>query len=361
METKEAAYHSFQEVVTKDREPANEGAAPKEDENSETKQSSDSQKLESSWTQETPKSTESSTAPIRSELSREKTPETPSSPTPKQPQKARSPKKKILAVAVVFILLVGGFAGVNFYAQSIIDDTTIDVIKIRVTGSGTDHLDVEIYVMVDNPSSRSGTFQDLDLDVIYKGKTMGTIEVPSREIDSGENEGFIVTTKLVSSSDEAFDSFVSDLLAQDEVEVDVEGDIYIGKGLHTYNTLEKTITIPGLAGLAIDVDRINVTEMDDAGITLAVVVEVFNPSRLDIDVGESSFDLFHNQSWLASFSFQRGLFGGGGTSYHLTNLTIPASREECYNALAADIVAGLSPEFLITGNSTGDLLLSRAM
>jgi len=355
METKEPDHNTPQEVVAQDTTAAGEGPLPKD--TGDVQQGDASNPQGQKAMEASSPLLDSSAKP--SEPTHEKEPESPPQPTPKQSKAAKKPGKKIMVVAVVLILLVGGFAGVNFYAQSIIDDTDVELTAIKVTGSGTDHLDVEMSVMVDNPSSRSGSFQDLDLDVLYKGKTMGTIEVPSQELESGKND-LVITSKLISSSKEAFDSFVSDLLAQDEVEVDVEGKIYIGKALHTYNRLEKTITIPGLATLAIEVINITVEEMDGTGIILAVEAEIDNPGKLEMGLGETSFDLFHNQSWLASFSFPGDTLTAGSNALS-TNLTIPTSREERYNALAADIVAGRSPEFLIKGNATDDLLLSRLL
>ncbi|MCK4614134.1 MAG: DUF3712 domain-containing protein, partial [Thermoplasmata archaeon] len=384
VDTKDNA-HLSEDSRAKDNEPIGEDSKSEGNENAETTDSSDTSRPTGTLKGLEPKPTEpaplpesrSTGTPDTTEPKSTETPppsdgdskqRPPGAPTPSRPKphlKIRTSRKRMLMAGVlVVILLLGGFKGVNLYAQSVIDSTDIEIIGIRVTGSGKDYLEVVVDAEVDNPSSRSGSYQDLELDVLYRGKKMGKIKVPSQNIESGKNE-LAIKSRLFSVSDTVFDSFVRALLDRDEVEIDIKGDIHIGGTLHTSNRLKKTLTIQGFAGLSIEVPRITLENMDNEGIALQAEAKVYNPSSIAINLSESSFDLFCNQSFcnqtrLASFSLSGQSFRPGNNTLRV-NLFIPASHEAHYNSLASDIITGRSPEFLIKGNSSGDLLLSRLL
>lgn len=264
--------------------------------------------------------------------------------------------KKILVVGLVIIFILTSYLVIYLYARTALDDSKIRIEKIRVLGGDENSLDLEVDLILNNPTFRSVDLKKTYLDVYYKHKKVGYFNVPSLHLKSGNNH-LSLQLEMVENQIGEFNYFVSDLFSSEEIVVELKGDIKT-KGFFSMTLpFEKKIAIHHLDDLRIDINNLSIIDSDGDTITVEFKSIIKNPSIIETTLDGLQFDILYNNSIIATFSSTGYLTVGD--NYKNFSLTITTDTIETCKSLFSDIMNGNDFSFEIKGNNTDELLLSQ--
>lgn len=155
-------------------------------------------------------------------------------------------RQKLIALAVVLLVLLGTFTTIQLYARSMVGQAEVTVEKLRLVGLQDQYLLFEARCLVQNPSSWSARLDGSQLEVHYQDTRVGDIWVPELELDPGTNR-FTVKFRFRESDPGAYQRLTADLLLQGQVQVVLKGTITVHNLIGLDLPLDKTVTVSGLS------------------------------------------------------------------------------------------------------------------
>jgi len=264
--------------------------------------------------------------------------------------------KKLTAVTMVFLLLFLSFPAIQDYAGSLVENAEVSIQGIRIISSDNDSLNVEIEAIITNPAPVSAHIDDSDLHIIYEGKIAADFTLPATKLNSGDNDE---TLKMTIEEHDRFalQSFADDLLSSRVHEVLVTGILKIKGWFPMDVQISKTIEMEEFQNPEVEIQAISIINSTEEGIRGTVVAAVQNPSKLETTLDGLTFDVFLNDSALATIN-GNGFLRRGGSEVNVS-VFIPDHSVDVGQSVLSGMMNGENLSFSIRGNGSSDSLLSR--
>lgn len=218
--------------------------------------------------------------------------------------------KRLVAVLLIAIIVPAGVGGFFLFsqmgAQSMINQTEIEVTEVKIMGTSSSTLSLMLTLSVLNPSPYVVNVAEGSLDVNYDGSLLGTMAFPGTTANPGENELQIACTLTVAAARQTtFTQFLQDFITDAELTLNVEGSLSlmpVGLAMVLAMALDETVTMVGFGGLArtwiTEVEFLNST-VTTMGVRVDAILE--NPTEVSVSLSDISMDVFYEESTIGDF------------------------------------------------------------
>jgi len=275
----------------------------------------------------------------------------------KLPKKKKFSKRtKIAAVGITILLILVSIFAIISYAHSLFDQTEMDVEEIRILSSDEDSLSLEVDISINNPSPREIRLESTELILTHEEETAGYVDLSSMKLKSGENR-LTLAMELREDEGEGLEQLVSEFLSDEDISVNLKGDITTKGYFPLTFDLDKEMVIEDSGGFNVDVRNITIPKTDESGIHVRVETVISNPTILETTLEGLKFDLIYDETIVSTLSTTGYLYGGDNPINF--EILLAASASDSYNSLISNIMNGENSSFQIRGNDTNGRLLSR--
>lgn len=256
--------------------------------------------------------------------------------------------------------MVGAIAIVGFQivaqstSQSELNKVEIVVTAIRVVGTGSNNLELEIGIEVDNPTTLDISYDDFSIILSYSGTSFGTADIKSEDLTGGSNQ-LMVDTSLSITDAGSFQTFLEDFFANEEVTVAVEGAITLHSTVYvlevtTENSLAKDVAITGLGGLSdVKVGQVELVNASGSLAYLNLAGSFEKASPVSLTVEDLDVAIMLDNQELGSFTVDELALGSDTTSFEGLVILNP-SNASLLAHLTSNYLSGNDISLQLDGN-----------
>lgn len=272
----------------------------------------------------------------------------------KKTRTRRSLMRKMGVALLGLALALTAYLGIYLYALSIMDNTEIELQRIRILESDHDTLRLEVELLVSNPSSHTARLEESDLDLVYEGKKAAYLSLPSFKIGPGDNS-LTLAAQLKEQDRALLLKLADEILNSRDVELRLVGTMKTDGFVSLELQVDKTLMVPGSSqGPEIDIRHISIPEGRADGIDVEINLTVTNPTIIETTLDGLEFEILYKGTPLATIGTS-GFLETGENMMDLTFL-VPSSVGETATALVSEILEGKDTSFEVRGKNSSSLL-----
>jgi len=262
--------------------------------------------------------------------------------------------RKVGALLLVLAVILTAYLAILLYARSIMENTDMELTRIRVLDSDQDTLWLEVELAVSNPSSRSTGIKGTALDLVYQGTRAASLHLPSFEMEGGDNQ-LTLEARLEEHDGLLLKELTRNLLDSRDVELRLVGTMRTEGFLSLELDVDKTLTIPASPqGPEMDIHHISIPESRTDGMVVEMNVTVTNPTIVETTLEGLEFEVQYKGTPLATIGTS-GFLESGKNMMDLSFL-VPSSAGGIASELASDLLEGKDTWFELRGKGATTLL-----
>eukprot|EP01118_Nematostelium_gracile_P007436 TRINITY_DN2424_c0_g1_i3.p1 TRINITY_DN2424_c0_g1~~TRINITY_DN2424_c0_g1_i3.p1 ORF type:complete len:456 (-),score=105.87 TRINITY_DN2424_c0_g1_i3:101-1423(-) len=236
-------------------------------------------------------------------------------------------KFKILIIIGTIVVVIGVSVGILLGAivpavvQSRVGSSTLTFSSMEVVEANPGDFRLKANGIVDNAGKDASQIQSTVLQVSYKGQHLGTLPLSTLDVQGGKPTSFELQENFVVEDFNVYDDFSKDLVNGEEVVWHLSGKPSVKALGMTFKNIkfEKDVPIKGFSGFLKDPIIINKVETvggSPGKLDLIIDLSIPNPSSLEMNVGNTTFDLYVGPIKIATTTFNLTL------KYGVNNFTI---------------------------------------
>jgi len=272
----------------------------------------------------------------------------------KKTRTRRSLMRKMGVALLGLALFLTAYLGIYLYALSIMDNTEMELQRIRILESDHDTLWLEVELLVSNPSSHTARLEESELDLMYEGKKVAYLSLSSFKIGPGDNT-LTRATQLKEQDRTLLIELADEILDSRDVELRLVGTMKTDGFVSLELPVDKTLMVPGSSqGPEIDIHHISIPEGRTDGIDVEINLTVTNPTIIETTLDGLEFEVLYKGSPLATIGTS-GFLETGENMMDLAFL-VPSSAGETATTLVSELLEGKNTSFEVRGKNSSSLL-----
>lgn len=255
----------------------------------------------------------------------------------------------LASVGVIALLILVPLIG-SVYVNDQVANTEIDVLSMAITDSTESMLGVQLEVDITEPPV-DVEFDSLSIELHYNDQYIGFALVGGSAIKSGTQT---INAALIITDDSRAEDMIQGLLAEDNIDVQLKGYLKVHpaglfSGIPIDVDLDKTVTIPGLGGLEIEMAGLEMLSASSSSCSFEAAASITNPSEMTFELNDPVFSIDTEFGYLGNATGPDISVSKGTQEYTIT-LNSNDMDSDVLNQFASNYLSGSPTDVTVSGN-----------